>query len=85
MGAVVTARVKVNRRVLVGYLKGDGGVAEDLKDRAARIAAAAGEGMETDYAVGRNRARASVRTATFAAMRAEAKDRALSRALDAGR
>ena len=85
MGAVVTVRVKVNRKSVVWYLKGGGGVAEDLKDRASRIAAAAGEGMEVDYAVGRSRARASVRTATFPARKAEAKTRALSRALDAGR
>ena len=67
------------------YLQGGGGGAADLQARARRIAAAAGEGMEVDYAVGARRARASVRTASFAAMRAEAKNRALSRALDAGR
>jgi len=77
--------VKVNRKAIVSLLKGGGGVAKDLKARAARIAAAAGEDMEVDYAVGRNRARASVRTASWRAVRAEAKTRDLSRALGAGR
>lgn len=60
-------------------------VRADLEARARRIAAAAGPGMEVDVEVGAKRARASVRTATYEAMRAEATDRALSRALDAGR
>lgn len=81
----MTVRIKVNRRTLRWYLEGGGGVSQDLKARADRIASAAGAGMETDYQVGRNRARASVRTATYDAMRAEAKTRALSRAFDAGR
>jgi hypothetical protein len=56
-----------------------------LLERAERIAAAAGEGMEASVESGRNRARASVITATTKARLAEAKDRALTRALDAGR
>lgn len=60
-------------------------VKADLERRAQRIAAAAGPGMETDSDVGRTRARASVRTTTNAARRAEATDRALTRAIDAGR
>lgn len=60
-------------------------VLADLRRRANAIAAAAGEGHEVDVRVGARRARASVRTATFDAMRAEAKDRTLTRALDAGR
>ena len=78
-------RIKVNPQTVDWYLKGGGGVAADLQSRARRIAAAAGEGMEVDYAVGARRARASVRTASVPARRAEAKNRALSRALDAGR
>lgn len=77
-------RVRINNRALAALLKGDE-VKTDLDDRAARIAAAAGEGMETDGEVGRQRYRASVRTADVEAMKAEAKDRALSRAVDAGR
>jgi hypothetical protein len=57
----------------------------DLRGRASRIATAAGDGHEVELAVGRVRARASVRTATFEAMRAEAENRTLSRAIDAGR
>ena len=56
-----------------------------LKAKADRIAAAAGAGFESSSMVGPNRARASVITATAKARRAEAKDRALTRALDAGR
>jgi hypothetical protein len=41
--------------------------------------------METESSTGPNRARASVWTATREAMEAEAKDRALTRAIDAGR
>lgn len=77
--------VKLNKRNVVHYLKGGGGVREDIDRRAAAIAAAAGEGMETDGEVGAKRYRASVRTANASAMKAEAKTRSLSRALDAGR
>ena len=57
----------------------------DLSARAARIAASAGEGMVVDADVGRNRARATIFTATFEARHAEATTRALTRAVDAGR
>lgn len=60
-------------------------VRADLERRANAIAAAAGDGMEADSAVGPTRARASVRTATHDAVVAEATDRTLTRALDAGR
>lgn len=61
------------------------GVLADLRGRAERIAAAAGDGMEVDARVGANRARASVHTATWEARHAEALDRVLTRAIDAGR
>lgn len=60
-------------------------VQAELKARADRIAAAAGEGMEPSVRVGRSRARASVITGSREAKLAEATDRALTRALDAGR
>ncbi|MGV3564156.1 MAG: hypothetical protein ACO1ON_12840 [Nocardioides sp.] len=60
-------------------------VQADLKARADRIAAAAGEGHEVDVRIGAHRARASVRTATFDARRSEATDKTLTSALDAGR
>lgn len=60
-------------------------VLAELRRRAEMIAAAAGPGHEVDGQIGRGRARASVRTATFQAMEAQATDRTLTRALDAGR
>lgn len=60
-------------------------VQELLLAKAQRIAAAAGEGMEASSRVGKTRARASVITATRAARLAEANDRALTSAIDAGR
>lgn len=57
----------------------------DLRARAERIAAAAGPGHAVESQIGVNRARASVRTETFEAMREEATNRTLTRAIDAGR
>lgn len=56
-----------------------------LRARAERIAAAAGDGMEVASSIGATRARASVITATKEAREAEATDRALTSAIDAGR
>lgn len=60
-------------------------VQRDLERRAQNIAAAAGEGMEVSTERGATRARATVITATFEARYREATDRALTRAIDAGR
>lgn len=60
-------------------------VQADLRRRAELIAAAAGEGNEVNTHVGAHRARASVRTETYEARRAEAVDKTLTSALDAGR
>jgi tRNA A37 threonylcarbamoyltransferase TsaD len=60
-------------------------VQQDLRRRADRIAAAAGPGMQASVQVGRNRARGSVITVTQQARENEARNRALTRALDAGR
>lgn len=81
MGSV---RVTVNDAGIQALLKSSE-VRALLKAKADRIAAAAGAGMEASSWTGRTRARASVITATSGARRAEAKDRALTRALDAGR
>jgi len=77
-------KVRINRKGVRELLRSRE-VLSDLERRANAIAAAAGEGMEVDSEVGRNRARASVRTATREAVLAEAQQRALTRALDAGR
>jgi len=80
--------VKLNKKEVRRLLRGEGkyeGVQADLERRAAAIAARAGEGFEHETAAGRNRARAAVWTATAEAARAEAEDRALTRAIDAGR
>lgn len=61
-------------------------VQADLKRRADAIAAAAGDGMVADLVrLTSKRSRVTVRTATPAAKRAEAVDRKLTRAIDAGR
>lgn len=60
-------------------------VADDLTKRGDRIAAAAGEGFEVTTTKNRDRVVVFVRSTTFEAMRAEAEDRALTRAIDAGR
>lgn len=77
-------KTKVHSRALAAILKGKGTVA-DLDARTRRIAAAGGSGMVAQVEVGPTRARGSVITATNAARRREAKNRALTRALDAGR
>jgi tRNA A37 threonylcarbamoyltransferase TsaD len=69
----------------VGKLLKSEAVQANLKERADRIAAAAGPGMEASVKAGPNRARASVFTATPEAMLAEAIERRLTRAIDAGR
>lgn len=61
------------------------GVLADLERRARAIAAAAGPGMVVRTSVGPNRARAAVITATLRARRGQAKDKRLTRAIDAGR
>ena len=61
------------------------GVQADLHRRAQAIAEAAGDGFEVNERVGKHRARASVRTETFKARRAEAQDKVLTTAIDAGR
>lgn len=81
---MANVRIVLNRRGVRDILRSRE-VADDLRRRAERIAAAAGPGHEVEVAIGRNRARASVRTATIDAMVAEGTSRTLTRALDAGR
>lgn len=77
-------RIEVNDAGIREILKSDA-VQADLQARANRIAAAAGSGMEASAFIGRTRARASVITATAKARKAEATNRSLTKALDAGR
>lgn len=77
-------RVVLNRRAVRDLLRSSEVVA-DLRARAGRIADAAGEGMEARTQLSKTRARAAVFTATPQARAAEAKNRTLTRALDAGR
>lgn len=81
---MAAARVKLDSKAVRDLLRSDE-VKADLERRARAIAAAAGEGFEVDSDVGPARARASVRSATLEAHVAEATDRALTRAIDAGR
>lgn len=60
-------------------------VQDDLERRAQLIAERAGDGFVADSHVGRNRARANVTATTTEARLAEANNRALTRALDAGK
>ena len=60
-------------------------VIADLKDRADRVAAAAGDGFEARAGKGRNRGRASVRTDTAEARKKQSQSNVLQSALNAGR
>lgn len=80
----MTVRIKLNRKG-VGELLKSPEVQADLKARAERIAAGAGEGFVADSEVGKVRARAAVYTETQEAMKAESERKALTRAIDAGR
>lgn len=77
-------KIVLNRRGVRELLRSQE-VRRDLERRAEAIANAAGPGHLVDSQVGKNRARASVRTDSIDAMIAEATNRNLTRALDAGR
>lgn len=77
-------RIELNSRGVRELLRSPG-VRADIDRRVRAIAAAAGEGMEPSTIAGRNRARGSVITGTWDARHSEATNRALTRALDAGR
>jgi hypothetical protein len=75
------ARIVLNRAGVKALLR----MPVWVEDRAKAIAEAAGPGNEAEVSVGPNRARAAVVTKTFDAMRDEATEHTLTRALDAGR
>lgn len=85
---MATNRIEWNTDDLGRFAKQDPALAAELSRIASRIATAAGgeaAGMRSRVYQGRDRQRAQVWTGTHAARRAEANDRALTRALDAGR
>lgn len=89
--AIKSVRIEVNSAGVRDILSSDG-VLADLESRANRIAEAAGGSPDFEASaqvVGGSsklgRAMAYVRTATQDGRRAEAEDRALTRAIDAGR
>ncbi len=77
-------RIKINRAGVVALLTSPE-VFADLTRRGNAIAAAAGDGVEAQTTRNRDRAVVFVRTETFEARKAEATDRSLTRAIDAGR
>lgn len=82
--AIKGVRIKINRDAVRALLTSPE-VTEDLTRRGDRMAAAAGDGVEAETTRNRDRSVVFVRTETFEAKRAEAEDRALTRAIDAGR
>lgn len=80
----MTVLIVVNHDAIGELLKSPE-IQADLLARGNRIAGAAGDGIEVEPTIGRNRARVTVRTATTDARIAEATDRTLTRAIDAGR
>lgn len=82
--AIKSVRVKLNSAGIRSLLTSSE-VAADLTDRGERIAATAGDGVEVTTTRNRDRAVVFVRTETYDAKRAEAEDRTLTRAIDAGR
>lgn len=81
----MTVRIELHNAGF-NQLRTSPGVVADINRRASRIAGAAGEGMVVQPSRGSGaRARASVKTETLAAKRAESERKALTRAIGAGR
>ena len=76
-------KLKLNRSTVRDLLK-DPDLEKHLLAEAERIAARAGDGFRASSMIGRNRARASVITESFKAMRDEAKNGTLSKAAAGG-
>lgn len=76
-------RLEVNGKAIGELLRGPE-VRADLQRRGNAIAASAGPGHSAELTF-TDRAAVFIRTDTIEAMRAEARDRTLTRALDAGR
>lgn len=78
------AKLVLGKKQFVELMK-SGPMKRDLLRRSKRVKESAGDGFEESVYDGKNRARASVITATFAARRKQSKDNVLQRALNAGR
>lgn len=77
------ADLKLNRKAMARILKEES--VPVVRRITEQIAAAAGPGFEGDVQIGRNRARGIVGTTDYESRKAEAEERALTRAIDAGR
>lgn len=84
MPTASSLRLKINNDG-IRELLGSAVVQDDLKARGDRIAAAAGGGHAVTATTNRDRAVVFVTTTTHEARKAEAEDRALTRAIDSGR
>lgn len=82
--ATKSVRIETNKAGIIALLQ-SAEVQNDLAARAGRIASAAGEGFEATSTSNRDRAVAFVSTTDYDSRKAEAEDRALTRAIDAGR
>lgn len=81
---MVRVRIELDQEGIKALLR-SAEVGADIDRRAQAIAAAAGPGMRSRTYQGRDRVRGQVWTGTPEAQRAEAENRDLTRALDAGR
>ncbi|MFF0942693.1 hypothetical protein ACFYE2_00485 [Kocuria sp. CPCC 205300] len=77
-------RIELDQKGVRSLLRSEA-VGKSVEAVGQKIADAAGEGFEVDVWQGKDRVRATVETKTYEAQRAEAEERALSRALEAGR
>lgn len=86
MAGIKGARIEVNRATVQALLRSEE-VMQNLLPRGERIAGAAGgrEDFEVTATTNRDRVVVFVTTASHDARKAEAEDRALTRAIDAGR
>ena len=78
-------RIKFNGATFRKLLRGDQGIRPELIRRGSAIAAAAGDGVGVKVTTGANRMRVTVATESLEAVKAEATDKTLTRALGAGR
>lgn len=80
----MAVRIELNRRAIRDLLSAPA-VTDDLRNRAQRVASAAGPGHRVEVSDTGSRARAAVITETIPAMIREGRDRNLTRAFDTAR